>query len=101
MAVESFAVEESLKQETLLLPPALDLGVKDGMVGQGLAPGILHGLALLPLHHLDVIQGFRDRAGAEILSQDAALAFPTPGQVALGAPLLPIGHVCYLLPAAP
>src|SRR5438552_3945412 len=86
MAVESFAVEEGLEEETLLFPPALDLGVDGGVGGQRLAPGLLRGVPLVPLHHLDGIHGFRDRASAEILPNDAALAFPTLGQAALGAP---------------
>src|SRR5262245_35339772 len=101
MTVASFGVEEGLEKEILLRPPALDLDVDGGLVGQRLAPGGSLGLPLLPLQRLDVIQGFRARAGAEVLADDAALVFPTLGQVALGAPLLPIGHVCYLLPGAP
>src|SRR5262249_14838281 len=75
MAVQPSGVEESLEQQILLRPPALDLGVNGGVLGQGLAPGLSCGVPLLPLHHLNVIHRFSDRAGAEILSEDAALVF--------------------------
>src|SRR5262245_14842683 len=100
MTVESFAIEEGLEEETLLLPPDLDLDVDSSMVSQRLAPDILYGLALLPLHHLDVVQGFRHRAGAEVLPVDAALVFHAAVEIALVPALLP-GHVYYLPRRAP
>src|SRR5262249_38716515 len=84
----------------LLLPPALDLGVEGRLVGQGLAPGLLRGLALLPLHHLDMIHGFSAWASAEVLPDDAALLLHAAVEIALVPALLP-GQVYYLLPAAP
>src|SRR5262245_7059983 len=77
ITVASFGVEQGLEKERLLRPPALDLDVDGRLVGQGLAPGVSLGLPLLPLQHLDMIQGFRARAGAEVLPDDAPLVFPT------------------------
>jgi hypothetical protein len=47
---------------------------------------------LLPLQHLDVVQGFRDRAGAEVLPDHAALLLHAAVEITLVPALLP-GHV--------
>src|SRR5262245_2910026 len=100
MAVASFAIEEGLEDEILLRPPALDLDVDGRLVGQGLAPGLLYSLAARPFHPLRGVQGFRTRASAEVLPNDAALVFHAAVEIALGPALLP-GHVYYLLCGAP
>ena len=100
MTVESFGVEERLKEELVLRPPALDLGVDSRLVGQGLAPALPCGVPLVSLPHLDVVQGFRNWASAEVLPADAALMFHAAVEITLVPAPLP-GHVYYLLRRAP
>src|ERR1041384_2941708 len=100
MTIASFRIEEGLQQETVLLPPALDLSVEGGVVGQGPAPGRFLGGTLGTGMSLDVIHGFSDRASAKVFPDDGAVAPDTAIQVALGATLMPV-HVYYLLRSAP